>query len=173
MQGFEHAEAEEVKLHQSGCGAVDLIPLQHRASGGATPLHRADFAHRSVAQHHAGRVNAQVARSVEEFTRKLFNEGTVTSNVLGTQCVGRGVAEGSSDIPARRTGAIRNDVGDLSGVVAAVAAIDVLNHLFATTRFDIDIDIGWAIAGRGEKPFEEEVESHGVSVRNTEGKAGG
>ena len=56
--------------------------------------------------------------------------------------------------------------------MTAVAAIDVLNHFFSSTRLDIHINIRRAVSGCREKPFEEEIESHRVGIRNAEGKTG-
>ena len=58
MQGLEHAETEEVELHQSNRRTVIFVPLQHRAAGGAGPLHRADLHNGSIANHHARGVQA-------------------------------------------------------------------------------------------------------------------
>ena len=66
LQRREHAEAEQVELHQAGVGAVVLVPLQHGASGHPGPLHGADLDHRPVAQHHAAGVDTEVPRQVQE-----------------------------------------------------------------------------------------------------------
>ena len=62
MEHREHAEAEEVDLHQPRCGAVVLVPLQDAAPFHARPLDRAHLHHRPVADDHPARVDAEVAR---------------------------------------------------------------------------------------------------------------
>ncbi len=64
VQRGEHAQAEQVELHQADRGAVVLVPLQHGAVLHAAPLDRAHLDHRPVAQHHAARVDAEVAGEV-------------------------------------------------------------------------------------------------------------
>ena len=53
VQGVEHAQSEQVELHQPDGRTVVLVPLQHRAPGHAPPLHRTDLEHRPVTEHHA------------------------------------------------------------------------------------------------------------------------
>ena len=69
VQRVEHAEAQQVELHETDRRAVVLVPLQDRAPGHATPLDRADLDHRSIAQHHPGRMDAQVSRTIEHLAR--------------------------------------------------------------------------------------------------------
>ena len=71
VQRAEHAEAEQVELHQPGRGAVVLVPLQHAAVLHPPPLDRADLDHRPVADHHPAGVDAEVARRVLDLARQL------------------------------------------------------------------------------------------------------
>ena len=48
--------------------------------------------------------------------------------------------------------AVGDDVGDLRGVVAAVALVDVLDDLLAQVGFDVDVDVGRPVARRGQEP---------------------
>ena len=74
VQRLEHAQPEQVELHQPDGGTVVLVPLQHAAPGHAPPLHRADLDHRPVAQHHAGGVDAQMARTVQHLGGQLGHQ---------------------------------------------------------------------------------------------------
>ena len=65
MQRLKHAETQQVKLHESGGGAVVLIPLQYRSTRRPTPLHGTDLTDGSITDHHAGRVNTEMTRPVE------------------------------------------------------------------------------------------------------------
>ena len=71
VQGAEHAEPEQVELHQPGGGAVVLVPLQHAALVHPAPLDRADLDHRAVADHHPAGMDPEVARRVLDLEREV------------------------------------------------------------------------------------------------------
>ena len=71
VQGAEHAEPEQVELHQPGGGAVVLVPLQHAALVHPAPLDRAHLDHRAVADHHPAGVDPEVARHVLDLEREV------------------------------------------------------------------------------------------------------
>ena len=79
-------EAQQVELHEADRRAVVLVPLQHGAPGHAPPLDRADLDHRPVAQHHAGRVDAEVSRPIEQLRSPW------SSTISGTSSRHRGHA---------------------------------------------------------------------------------
>ena len=64
VQRREHAQPEQVELHQTYCRAVVFVPLQHTAVLHPRPLHRAHVGDRAVADHHAAGVDAHVPRQV-------------------------------------------------------------------------------------------------------------
>ena len=64
VQRREHAEPEQVELHQTDCRTVIFVPLQHTAVLHPRPLHRADVGDRPVADHHAAGVDAHVPGQV-------------------------------------------------------------------------------------------------------------
>src|SRR5205807_4938567 len=61
VQDGEHPQAEQVDLDQAGGRAVVLVPLQHGAPLHPPPLDRAHLHDGPVADHHAARVDAEVA----------------------------------------------------------------------------------------------------------------
>ena len=71
VQHREHAQAEEVELHEARSRAVVLVPLQDRPAFHARPLDRAVLDERAVGHHHAAGVDAEVARKVEHLAREL------------------------------------------------------------------------------------------------------
>ena len=71
VQHREHAEAEQVELHEAGGRAVVLVPLEHRPALHARPLDRAELDERPVGHHHAARVDAEMAREVDHLAREL------------------------------------------------------------------------------------------------------
>ncbi len=78
-------------------------------------------------------------------------------------------AQGASHVPDRAARPVGDDVGDLCGIVAAVAVVDVLDHQFALIRFDVDVDVGRPVAGRGQEAFEEQVVGDGIHRRDAQG----
>ena len=75
VQRFEHAQPEEIELHQSNGRAIVLVPLQHGAPGHAPPFHRTDLHHRAVTDHHPRRVDAEVAGAIEDLGGQFDHEG--------------------------------------------------------------------------------------------------
>ena len=74
VQHREHAETEQVELHEAGRRAVVLVPLEHRTALHARPLDRAELEQRAVGHHHAARVDAEVAREVDHLRRERERE---------------------------------------------------------------------------------------------------
>ena len=74
VQGGEHPEAEQVELHETGRGAVVLVPLQDRAVLHAGPLDRAELHERTVGHHHPARVDAEVPRVVEHLAGEVDDQ---------------------------------------------------------------------------------------------------
>jgi len=56
-------------------------------------------------------------------------------------------------------------------VAAPVALVDVLDHLLTPPRLNVDVDVGGAVARRGEEALEEQAEGHRVDVGDAEGEA--
>ena len=71
VQHREHAQAEQVELHQARGRTVVLVPLEHRAVFHARPLDRAALGEWTVGHHHPTRVDAEVAREVEHLLGEL------------------------------------------------------------------------------------------------------
>ena len=183
MQHGEHAQPEQVDLHQAGRRAVVLVPLQDAAPVHAPPLHRAHLDDRPVTDHHAARMDAEVAREVLQLGRERHHrrgdvvidrgaERTPSVDLLRPGVEGaHGESEGLAHVAHRRLGAVGDDVGDLRGVVAAVALVDVLDRLFAATVLDVEVDVGRPVALGREEAFEQEAERHRVGVGDAEGIA--
>ena len=69
-------------------------------------------------------------------------------------------------VPHRTAATVGDHVGHLRGVLAPIALVDVLDDLLAKIGFDIDVDIGWAVAGRGQEPFEQKLIGHRIDGRH-------
>ncbi len=66
-----------------------------------------------------------------------------------------------------------NDRADHGGAMAAVTAIDFLEHFFATFVLEVDVDVGRFGSLHRKKAFEEKVHLHGVDGRDAEHVADG
>ena len=78
------------------------------------------------------------------------------------------VAEGARHVAQRRARPVRDDRGHLGRVAPVVALVDVLDHLFAPTGLDVDVDVRGAVARRGQEALEEQVQLHRVGVRDAQ-----
>ena len=86
VQRREHAETEQVELHQTDCRAVVFVPLQHAAVLHPRPLHRAHVGDRPVADHHAAGVDAHVPRQVGDLLGQIDHR---LGNVLDVSRLGQ------------------------------------------------------------------------------------
>jgi hypothetical protein len=75
-----------------------------------------------------------------------------------------GVAERPTDVAHRRARTVGDDVRHLGGVLTSVAFIDVGDHLVPAARLDVDVDVGWTLAGRRQEALEEQAECDGVGT---------
>jgi hypothetical protein len=66
-----------------------------------------------------------------------------------------GQAHGLADLPHGALAAIVDDRGAQPRAVAAVAFVDVLDHLLAPLVFEIHVDIGRLVAGLGDETLED------------------
>ena len=185
VQHRQHAEAEKVELHQAGSRAVVLVPLQDAAVFHASPLDRAHLDHRPVAHDHAAGVNTEMPGEVFDLGRQLDHgkrDGGVVLdrsrqhiappvNLRGEGILlTLGVPERLGHVANRRFRPVGDDVGDLGGVVTAVAVVDVLDDFLTTVGLDVDVDVGGSITLGREEPLEQQPERHGVGVGDTEGE---
>ena len=173
MERGEHAQPQQVELHQPCGSAVVLVPLQHAAVAHTSPLHRAHLDDWPVADHHAARMDAEVTRRVldlggqlqhacRNLVLRLRGGGSHLApgiNLLAPRVLlPGGVAQRLGHVAHRRAGAVGDDVGHLSRVVPPVALVHVLDHLFPATTFDVEVDVGWPIAFGREEPFEQQTQ---------------
>ena len=85
-------------------------------------------------------------------------------------------AERLAHVAHGRARPVRDDVGHLGRVAAAVALVDVLDDLLAPPRLDVHVDVGRPVTRRGEEALEQQPEVDGVDVgdaeRVTDGRVG-
>ncbi len=63
-----------------------------------------------------------------------------------------------ADVADRAARAIMNDGGDDRGAVAAIAAVDILHHLFAPRMLEIDVDVGRLQPLPGNESLEQQID---------------
>ena len=183
MQGAEHAQTQQIELHEPRRSAIVFVPLQHTAVLHAAPLDWADLDDGAIANDHATRVDAEMTRRIFDFGGKL--EHRCGNVLIGQSSRGRNpaptidlfapcilltrrVSQCLGHIAYGRTGSIGDDVGNLRSVVAAMALIHVLDDLFAPVAFDIDIDVGRAIALGRQKSLEQQAQRNGIGLGNAQ-----
>ena len=187
VQGGEHAESEQIEFDQPDRGAVVLVPLQDGPAGHARPFDGHHVGDRPVADHHASGVDAQVPGQPHHLLRQREDVGR--QGVLGNfpfvvlqsrpavdalgpgVLLSGGVTQRAGDVADGRAAAVGDHVGHLRGVVAAVAGVDVLDRFFSPAGFDVHVDVGRAVAFRGQESFEQQVGSHRVDVGDAQGVA--
>ena len=161
----EHAEAEHIDLQQPERVDIVLVPFDEGAvlHGGVADGHDLGQAARASARsrRHAARDGAgsRSARCVSSSTREsrgsIGIEAGLADMLLGSsefaQCPRRcvasaptflGQADHLADFADRRAAAIGDDGGGDAGAVAAVAVVDILDHLLAPLMLEIDVDVG-------------------------------
>jgi hypothetical protein len=108
LQRRQHAETEQVEFHQTGGRTVVLVPLQHGAVGHAAPLHRAHLDHRTVADHHATGMDAEVPRRVLQLLGQHQHLLGNRIDVTGISQLGLGAVQlGNAAVSAVLTGIVR------------------------------------------------------------------
>ena len=80
-------------------------------------------------------------------------------------------AEGLADLADGRAAAIGDDGGGDAGALAAVFAVDVLDHLFAPLVLEIDVDVGRLAPLRRDEALEQEIGAVGIDLGDAEAEA--
>src|ERR1700678_3859307 len=74
VERFEHSETEQIELHETDGRAVLLVPLQGASTGHPGPLDRTDLTWGPVTYAHPARVQAEMARKVEDVGDELRHQ---------------------------------------------------------------------------------------------------
>ena len=106
----------------------------------------------------------------------LLGQGGVAQAPDGGGERGDGVlrqAHRLADLAHRRAAAIGDDGGGDAGAVAAVAAIDILDHLLAPLMLEIDVDVRRLLPLRRDEALEQEIDLGRVDIGDGEAVADG
>ena len=191
----EHAEAEHIDLEQPERIEIVLVPFDEGAvlHGGVADGH--DLGQRPARQHEAADMLGEMAREAEQLLRELeaareqrvgrieacladifLRQGGVAQAPDGGGERGDGVlgeAQRLADLAHRRAAAIGDHGGGDAGAVAAVAAIDILDHLLAPLMLEIDVDVGRLFPLRRDEALEQKIDLGRVDIGDGEAVADG
>jgi hypothetical protein len=166
--GREHAQGEDIHFHQAQRVDVVLVPLDHGALRHRRVFHR----HQAVEPAAGDDETADVLREMPWKTDQHLRDrqpalhggigriepdlGAARRQLLALfppgQVAGQGVdrrqrkAQRAPGVAQRTPGAVGDHRRSQRGALAAVAGIDVLDHLLAPLVLEIDVDVGRLVA---------------------------
>ena len=166
LQCRQHAQPEQVELHQAHPRGVVLVPLDHGAALHPGVLDRHHLPHRTFGEHHARGVDAQVPRRLQQPDglghHRLGDvvlagrQGGPPALDLPGERVGlaRPVTQRPRHVPDRVLGPVLDDIAHLGRALPSVAAVDPLDDLLAAVGVEVDVDVGFLVPQRREEPLE-------------------
>ena len=116
----------------------------------------------------------RVGRVEPRLAHILLRQGGVAQAPDGAGERGNGVlaqAQRLADLAHRRAAAIGDHRRGNAGAVAAVAPIDVLDHLLAPLMLEIDVDVGRLLSLRRDEALEQEVDLGRVDIGDSRGSS--
>ena len=192
----EHAERQHVDLQEAQRRDIVLVPLDegavlhcriadgHRLDQGSAHQHEAADMLREMARkahqlsgeiEHAG--EQRIARIEARFAHVLFRQRAAAfsrdwpraPHHAGKRrdCIFR-QTHSFADIAHGRTGAIGDHRCGQPGTVAAVARVDILDHLLAPLVLEIDVDVGRLAPRLRNEALEEQIDLGRVHGRDRE-----
>ena len=199
LQGAQHAQREDVDLHQAQRFEVDLLPLDDAAVFHGGVFHRHQLRELVARDHEATRVLAQVAREADELACELhpqLRQRCLRVEALLAQAIGIAAhvieplqalrhrfdalqvdAQGAPHVTQRRARPVADDHGGERGAVPTVLLVDVLDDFFAALVLEIDVDVGRLVALGADETLEQQRGAAGVDLGHaqaiTNGRVGG
>ncbi len=183
IESREHAEAEEIELHEPRIGAVVFVPLHDGSALHACAFDRDDIDHGTIAQHHSARVNAEVARGIAQLGREVFHIAwnvRIAQRREGTfDCfrvrilLPHAVAERTRSVAYREPRLVGDDVRDLRGVLAPVPLENILKDFLSPIGGNVDVDVRRAVPLGRKETLEEKSVKNGIDRRDAEAVAHG
>ena len=190
-QAGQHAEAEHVDLQNVERVEIVLVPFDEGALRHGAVADRHHLVEPAARDDEAADVLRQMAREAGDRARKRADllDALVARIEPGAREVGLAVAaaapdrggqrtdgvfaqaEGLADLADRRTAAVADDGRRDTGALAAVFAVDILDHLLAPLVFEIDVDVGRLAPLRRDEALEQEVGAVGIDLGDAEAEA--
>ncbi len=195
----QHPQRQHIDLHQPQCVNIILVPFDERPvrHGGVADWHQ--FIQPPGGQHKAADVLRQMARGHQQLLNNAVHPGDfgivdveprlgkaglvqfARKTAPDGRCQPGGdilrQAQRLADLAHRAARAIMDGGGGNGGAVAAIAGIDILDHLLAPFMFKIDINVGRFAAFFGNETRKQQIIFAGVHRRNpqyvTDGGIGG
>ena len=102
-------------------------------------------------------------RRIERGMMRQQLRETIDRGLRQTECL--------ADLAHRGPPAIADDVRHHGGVIAAVLAVDVLDHHLAPRVHDVEVDVGRLVPLAGEEPLEQQLDPRRIDRRDPEAVA--
>ena len=174
----QHAEREDVDLHQAQRFEVVLFPLDDASVGHRGVFDRHQLRHLLGRNDEATRVLAQMTRRADELVRELKPEAderrlrveaaraqalVFDAHVEPLHALGDGLdalqvdAKRTAHVAQGRARAVADDDRGERGAMAAVFGVDVLDDFFAALVLEVDVDVGGLVALVADEPAEEQL----------------
>ena len=172
MDGFQHAEPEEIEFDETSASCVVFVPLDDGAVLHSCPFDGDDVGNGAVTDHHSARVDAQVAGLPAELLGKggYIVGGVVEATHPCVDTAGR-IPQSAGCIAEGTPSSVCNDISHLSSVFSAIFVIAILDNFFPTARLNVQINIRRAFPFRAEEALEEKIGGNGIHIGNSKGKA--
>ena len=190
----QHAERQHVDLEKAERVEVVLVPFDDGAVLHRGVHDRHDLVEPVAGDDEAAAVLGQMARKAGELVRHLKRQRerrigrieagrarTAISPIgVGSVAPGRAVqrgddvvgeAEDLGRLADRRAGAIGDHGGGEPGALAAVALVDVLDHLLAPLVLEIDVDVGRLVALGRDEALEQQIEARRIDLGDRRGRS--
>ncbi len=170
----QHAKRQHVDLHQPECVDIVLVPFDEGALVHRGVADRHDLVEPSARQHETADMLGEMAREIREACRQdrwpcrgagssdrarprapageLLSSPQLPQTVPAIRAVTSSVRpKHLADLADGAARAVVDDRGGDAGALAAIAFVDVLDHLLAPFMLEIDVDIGRLLALRRDE----------------------
>ncbi len=186
----EHAERQHIHLEHAERVDVVLVPLDVGAVLHGGVEHRHGLVEAAARQHEAADVLGEMAREADQRARQPDRlpqhrigriEPGFRDVLLGDLAVADAPDQPGkarrhvllqphrlADLADRHARAVVDDGGADGGALAAVAAVEILDHLLAPLVLEVDVDIGRLAPLRRDEALEQHVDAGGIDGGDAE-----
>ena len=193
VHAAEHAEAEDIDLHEFEDVDIVLVPFDDLPVFHARGLDRDEIIEPLLRQHETAGMLRQMPRRANQLLRKI--ERQPQPMIVGVEVEARDLFVGDTvdrpapdeagehlrqiarqtkrfpDLSDRTAGAIARDHGRQRGAMPPIGLVDPLDDFFAPFMLKIDVDIGRLLALARHETFEKQLMLDRVDRRHAEQEA--